>query len=74
MMKIVTQEPFCNGSLWTYSFKGGVTAGGKLPTFEASRSEETSHADIAWATMHALLHEPLAGATGANTSMMEIFA
>lgn len=25
-----------------------------MPTFEASRSEETSHADIAWATMHAL--------------------
>ncbi len=56
------------------SIRRAVTAGGKLPTFEASRSEETSHADIAWATMQALLHEPLAGATGANTSMMEIFA
>ncbi|MFC5705420.1 terminase ATPase subunit family protein [Aeromonas eucrenophila] len=56
------------------SIRRGVTAGGKMPTFEASRSEETSHADIAWATMQALLHEPLAGATGANTSMMEIFA
>lgn len=55
------------------SIRRGVTAG-KMPTFEASRSEETSHADIAWATMQALLHEPLAGATGANTSMMEIFA
>lgn len=56
------------------SIRRAVTAGGKLPTFEASRSEETSHADIAWATMQALLHEPLAGATGANTSMMEMFA
>lgn len=56
------------------SIRRAVTAGCKLPTFEASRSEETSHADIAWATMQALLHEPLAGATGANTSMMEIFA
>ncbi len=56
------------------SIRRAVTAGGKLPTFEASRSDETSHADIAWATMQALLHEPLAGATGANTSMMEIFA
>ncbi|MGU5816193.1 terminase ATPase subunit family protein [Aeromonas hydrophila] len=55
------------------SIRRGVTAG-KMPTFEASRSEETSHADIAWATMQALLHEPLAGATGANTSMMEIYA
>lgn len=56
------------------SIRRAVTAGGKLPTFEASRSEETSHADIAWATMQALLHEPLAGATGTNTSMMEMFA
>ncbi|HCT5132668.1 TPA: terminase ATPase subunit family protein [Aeromonas hydrophila] len=56
------------------SIRRAVTAGGKLPTFEASRSDETSHADIAWATMQALLHEPLAGATGANTSMMEIFS
>ena len=44
-----------------------------MPTFEASRSEEISHADIAWATMQALLHEPLAGANGANTSSMEFF-
>lgn len=56
------------------SIRRAVTAGGKMPTFEASRSDETSHADIAWATMQALLHEPLAGATGANTSMMEMFA
>ncbi|WP_447830033.1 terminase ATPase subunit family protein [Aeromonas salmonicida] len=55
------------------SIRRGMTAG-KMPTFEASRSDETSHADIAWATMHALLHEPLAGANGTNTSMMEIFA
>ncbi len=56
------------------SIRRSVTAGGKMPTFEASRSEETSHADIAWATMQALLHEPLAGANGTNTSMMEIFS
>lgn len=56
------------------SIRRAVTAGGKMPTFEASRSDETSHADIAWATMQTLLHEPLAGATGTNTSMMEIFA
>lgn len=55
------------------SIRRGVTAGGKMPTFEASRSEETSHADIAWATMQALLHEPLAGANGTNTSMMEFY-
>ncbi|MGU5696709.1 terminase ATPase subunit family protein [Aeromonas allosaccharophila] len=54
------------------SIRRGVTAG-KMPTFEASRSEEISHADIAWATMHALLHEPLAGANGTNTGSMEFF-
>lgn len=39
-----------------------LTASGRAPTYEASRSEEISHADIAWATMHALQHEPLEGA------------
>ena len=55
------------------SIRRAVTAGGKMPTFEASRSEETSPADIAWATMQALLHEPLAGANGTNTGSMEFF-
>lgn len=54
------------------SIRRGVTAG-KMPTFESSRSEEVSHGDIAWATMQALLHEPLAGANGTNTSMMEMY-
>ena len=54
------------------SIRRGVTAG-KMPTFESSRSEEVSHGDIAWATMHALLHEPLAGANGTNTGSMEFF-
>ncbi len=34
---------------------------------KASRSEEASHADLAWATMHALFNEPLQGES-ANTS------
>lgn len=50
-----------------------MTASGRAFTFEASRSEEHSHADIAWATLHALFNEPLEGATGTNQSMMEIF-
>jgi uncharacterized protein YjcR len=54
------------------SIRRGVTAG-KMPTFESSRSEEVSHGDIAWATMQALLHEPLAGANGTNTGSMEFF-
>jgi hypothetical protein len=42
-------------------------------TYQAGRSEETSHADLAWATMHALFNEPLEGATEANSSFMEIY-
>lgn len=50
-----------------------LTASGRAPTYEASRSEEISHADIAWATMHALQHEPLEGGSTANSSAMELF-
>lgn len=56
------------------SIRRAVTAGGKMPTFEAGRSEETSHSDIAWATMQALLHEPLEGTTSTNQSVMEIYS
>ena len=41
-----------------------MTASGRGMTYEASRSEEASHADVAWATMHALLNEPLTAANG----------
>ncbi|MCL2020945.1 MAG: terminase ATPase subunit family protein [Betaproteobacteria bacterium] len=36
------------------------TPSGRQITFKADRSEEVSHADLAWATLHALAHEPLA--------------
>lgn len=55
------------------AIKKTMTASGRSITFEAGRSEETSHADLAWAVMHALINEPLEGQTAANTSMMEIF-
>lgn len=35
------------------------TSSGRHITYQASRTNETGHADLAWATMHALLHEPL---------------
>ena len=34
------------------------TPGGSM-TYSASRTQSTGHADVAWATMHALIHEPL---------------
>ncbi|MFZ3300492.1 terminase ATPase subunit family protein [Ralstonia pickettii] len=53
------------------SIKKTVTASGARVTYQAGRSEDTSHADLAWACMHALSYEPLEGATPTNTSFME---
>ncbi|MDC6179564.1 terminase ATPase subunit family protein [Ralstonia solanacearum] len=54
------------------SIRKTVTAAGGRVTYQAGRSEETSHADLAWACMHALSHEPLEGVTTTNTSIMEL--
>ena len=48
-----------------------MTASGKQVTYEASRSEETGHADLAWACLHALGNEPLEGITANDTGFME---
>ncbi|AZN35542.1 terminase ATPase subunit family protein [Iodobacter ciconiae] len=50
-----------------------MTASGRHMTYSASRSEELSHADLAWACMHALLNEPLEGSTSTNSSFMAIY-
>lgn len=55
------------------SIRKTVTAAGRMPTFEASRSEEVSHADIAWAVMHALQNEPLASSDDSNSGFMELY-
>jgi hypothetical protein len=49
-----------------------MTASGRQVTYSASRSEEVSHADLAWACMHALLNEPLEGSNSTNSGFMEI--
>jgi len=49
-----------------------MTASGRHVTYSASRSEELSHADLAWACMHALLNEPLEGSNSTNSGFMEI--
>jgi uncharacterized protein YjcR len=54
------------------AIKKVMTDAGRM-TYRASRSEESNHADIAWAIMHALYNEPLEGATSSNRSIMEIF-
>ncbi len=48
-----------------------ITAGGRQFTYTAGRNEETGHADLAWALMHAIHNEPLEGMTSQNGSFME---
>lgn len=55
------------------AIRRATTASGNRPTYEASRSEEASHADLAWATMHALFNEPLEGTSASNQNIVEIF-
>lgn len=55
------------------AIRRATTASGNRPTYEASRSEEASHADLAWATMHAIFNEPLEGTTASNQNIVEIF-
>ncbi len=50
-----------------------MTASGRQFTFDAGRSEETGHADLAWASMHAFDFEPLEGAGAASRSILEIY-
>lgn len=51
-----------------------LTDGGGQLTYRAGRNAATGHAELAWATMHALQNEPLDGpASGAGRSILEIF-
>ena len=50
-----------------------ITDSQKTITYKASRSEETGHADLAWAMMHAIHKEPLAIAQGETKSEMDIY-
>lgn len=51
-----------------------LTASGRNVTYDSGRSEESGHADLAWATMQALDNETLAGdVAGGGKSIVEIF-
>ncbi|KAB1833151.1 oxidoreductase, partial [Klebsiella pneumoniae] len=54
------------------AIRRATTASGNPPTYEARRSEEPSHADLAWATMHALFNEPLQGESANTSNIVEI--
>lgn len=53
------------------AIKKALTASGRSLTFKAGRGSETRHADLAWATMHIFLNEPLDGKP-AQLGSMEI--
>lgn len=50
-----------------------TTASGNRPTYEASRSEDANHADLAWATMHALFNEPITGYSTQQHNIVELY-
>jgi uncharacterized protein YjcR len=56
------------------AIKRALTAGGHQMTYHSGRNKKTGHADLAWATMHALHHEPIDGlADDTGQSMMEMY-
>lgn len=56
------------------AIKRELTASGRQFTYKSGRNKQTGHADLAWAAMHALHHEPIDGpAEDAGRSMMEMF-
>lgn len=50
------------------AIKRELTASGKSVTYAAGRSEETGHADLGWALLNALSHEPLETGTDMATA------
>ncbi len=54
------------------AIKKQITPSGRQATYTAGRTQTTGHADIAWAIMNALDHEPLEGHTGQNSNVMEM--
>ena len=55
------------------SIKKTMTDSGRHATFKSGRTDDTGHADLAWALLHALQHEPMEGRSAASTSILEIF-
>lgn len=55
------------------AIRRSTTASGNRPTYEASRSEDANHADLAWATMHALFNEPITGDSTQQHNIVELY-
>jgi uncharacterized protein YjcR len=50
-----------------------VTASGRHVTYDASRSADVGHADLAWSVMHSLIYEPLEGRQANGNNVLEIY-
>lgn len=50
-----------------------LTASGRQITYKAGRNEQTGHADLAWALMHALYNEPLEGQNSQRSGFVEFY-
>lgn len=57
------------------SIRRTLTASGRKVTYEASRTKDSGHADLAWALLQSLFNEPIQAAIGADvgTSTVEIY-
>jgi hypothetical protein len=55
------------------AIRKAMTASGRHVTYEASRSDDVGHADLAWSVMHTLIHEPLEGRAASGNNVMEFF-
>lgn len=55
------------------AIRKGLTPAGRHVTFYSQRAEGIGHADVAWATMHALMHEPLTAVGTSNLSSVAIY-
>jgi uncharacterized protein YjcR len=54
------------------AIRKGITPSGRQVTFYSRRSREGGHADVAWATMHALINEPFTG-VGDSGATVDVF-
>ncbi|WP_447936961.1 terminase ATPase subunit family protein [Thermomonas fusca] len=54
------------------SIRKTMTDSGRHVTYKSGRSDDTGHADLAWALLHALAHEPIEGRSDERSNILEI--
>ena len=50
-----------------------MTDSGRHATYKSGRNDDTGHADLAGALLHALAHEPIEGRSEERSNIVEIF-